>query len=172
MELKEVMSKRRSVRSFKAGQIDDSAIAAILKAGTMAPSAGNTQCTRFYVVKDEKIRRSLALEAGHQEFIASTPVLVVVVADLSAVGGPYGERGRTTYALQDTAAAIENMLLTIVDLGLSTCWIGAFDEEKARKILNLSKELRPVAMLPIGYADKFPKNPPPKSDLASITTYL
>jgi nitroreductase len=82
----------------------------------------------------------------------------------------YGERGRYTYALQDTAAAMQNMMLTVTALGFGCCWIGAFLEEKAAKILSLPKGIRPVAMLPIGAPAERPKVPPRKA-IDEVTTF-
>lgn len=171
MELIKVIAERRSVRKFKADPISDDQVKKILEAGVMAPAAGNVQCWRFYVVKNEEMRKNLATRSGHQEFIGVPPVIIVVVADLDEIGQSYGERGRGTYALQDTAAAIENMLLTVTDLGLASCWIGAFDELAAAKFLGLPGNMRPVAMLPIGHSDGKPKSPPKKS-LNEVVSYV
>jgi nitroreductase len=97
--------------------------------------------------------------------------VVVVCADLDHIGQSYGSRGRETYSLQDTAAATMNMLLTITDLGLASCWIGAFDEDKAAKLLRLEGGIRPVAMLPIGYSSDDPA-PPKRKPLAQVVSYL
>ena len=151
MDLFEAIEKRRSVRQFdKDKPVGDEIVKKILEAGVLAPSAGNGQCWRFYVVRDPKIKHRLALEAGHQLFIEHAPVAIVVCADLHLAEERYGERGRKTYALQDTSAAIENMLLAATALDLASCWIGAFDESIASEILGLPKHIRPVAMLSIG----------------------
>jgi len=159
MELSDVIKKRRSVRRFDpSGEVTDEQIKNIISAGIFAPSSGNTQCWRFIVVRDADIKNRLSREAGHQRFISDSPVVIVVCADLGR-SAAYGERGINTYSLQDTAAAIENMLLTITDIGLASCWVGAFDEAVAAKLLNLPKHIRPVAMLPIGRAAEEPKMP-------------
>lgn len=159
MELSDVIRKRRSVRKFDpAGEVRDDQIKMIIEAGILAPSSGNTQCWRFIVVRDTDLKNKLAKDVGHQPFISEAPVVIVVCADLER-SAKYGERGVNTYSLQDTAAAIENMLLTITDLGLASCWIGAFDEDAAAKFLGLSKHIRPVAMLPVGRAADTPKMP-------------
>lgn len=171
MDIFELIKTRRSIRSFDSSkQIDDGTVKKILEAGIWAPSAGNTQCWRFFVVRDEEIKGRLAVEAGHQPFIAQAPVVIVVTADLDHIEKSYGERGRFTYALQDTAAAIENMLLTITALGLGCCWVGAFLEEKAAKILDLPPNLRPLAILPIGHPAEKP-SAPRRRKLEEVTIY-
>ncbi len=170
MELFELIKKRRSIRKYDpAKPITDEQVNKILEAAIWAPSAGNTQCWRFFVVRNPEVKEELAVKAGHQPFINDAPVVIVVCADLNHLGRSYGSRGRETYAIQDTAAAIENMLLTITDMGLSTCWIGAFDEEKAVKILRLPDGFRPLAMLPIAYSVMKP-TPPPRKPLTEVVT--
>lgn len=171
MDIFEIIKKRRSIRSFDPSKsIDEKTINQILESAIMAPSAGNTQCWRFFVVRDQNLKKQLALEAGHQPFISDAPVVIVVTADLDHIEKSYGERGRHTYALQDTAAAIENMLLTITALGLGCCWIGAFLEEEASRILDLPPNMRPVAMLPIGVPTETPAAPLRKS-ITQVTVY-
>lgn len=171
MDLFEIIKMRRSTRKFDPTKpVDERMVAKILEAAIWAPSAGNTQSWRFQVVRDPKLKARLATDAGHQSFINDAPVVIVVCADLDHLERSYGERGRFTYALQDTAAAIENMLLAITALGLGCCWIGAFNEEAAAKILGLPNDLRPVAMLPIGVPAERPK-PPPRRDISEVTTY-
>jgi len=171
MDLFEVIRMRRSVRKFDSTKdVDDKTVKKILEAGIWAPSSGNTQCWRFHVVRDANIKRRLATDAGHQPFINEAPVVIVVCADLDLLERSYGERGRFTYALQDTAAAMENMMLAVTALGLGCCWIGAFREEEAAKILGLPKGLRPVAMLPIGVPAEKPRVPSRRA-LEEVTTH-
>lgn len=172
MDLFEVLKLRRSVRQFRRDvAVDDGTLRRILEAGIQAPSAGNEQCWRFIAVRDEGLKRRLATEAGHQVFIEQAPVVIVVCADLEAAGKKYAERGRDTYALQETAAAIENMLLAASALKLGSCWIGAFDECKASQILELPASLRPVAMLPIGEPAEPATRVPPRRRLEEVAEF-
>lgn len=173
MEFFELVGRRRSVRQFKVGApISDDHVQKILKAAQLAPSAGNAQSARFYVVRDPELKRRLATDAGHQLFIDQAPLVIVVVADLDAVGRGYGDRGRSTYALQDTAAAAENILLAATDLGYGACWVGAFDEVAAAKILGLSGCMRPVAMIPIGVSAEPTTRMPPRRKLKEVATFM
>lgn len=172
MELFEAIEGRRSVRQFeRSGVVSDEALRKILHAGVMAPSSGNSQCWRFIVVRDDMIKRRLASEAGHQMFIEQAPVAIVVCADLSAAAAKYGERGSQTFVLQDTAAAIQNMMLAAHALGLGSCWVGAFDESKAVNILELAPHLRPIAMIPIGVPAEKPTRIPPRRSLEEVAEF-
>jgi nitroreductase len=72
----------------------------------------------------------------------------------------YGERGRSLYCIQDTAAVTQNILLASHSLGLGTCWIGAFDEEAVKSIVKTPDDMRPVVMIPIGYPAETPAQRP------------
>lgn len=120
-----------------------------MEAARWAPSAGNLQPWMFLVVRSSAVKEQLAAAAFNQRFVAQAPVVIAVVA-LAAVAAPYGRRGRELYMIQDTAAAIQNMLLAAHALGLGTCWVGAFDDDAVANVLGLKEGERPVALIPVG----------------------
>ena len=149
MELKEAILERRSIRRFGDGSVTEEVVTELIELGNEAPSAGNLQARDFVVVRDQKTKDALALAAHGQDFIAEAPVVIVVCANMDRVMH-YGKRGITLYCLQDCAAAIQNMLLAIHDMGFGCVWVGAFDEFKASNVLELPGHIRPVAILQIG----------------------
>ncbi|UCF78469.1 MAG: nitroreductase family protein [Candidatus Eiseniibacteriota bacterium] len=144
------IEQRWSCRAFQPAPVDDEVVEKLLKAMIKAPSAGNRQPWHFYVVTNGSVKRGLAEAAYGQEFVAQAPVVIVVCAVPSESAGTYGERGSTLYCIQDTAAAIQNLLVAAESLGLGTCWVGAFDESLASSVLGLPDERRPVGMVPVG----------------------
>lgn len=152
MDFWEAVRNRRSVRSFVPDRrVPAEAVKQLLEGAIAAPSAGNRQPWHFQVVRNDELKAGLVEAAHGQEFIAEAPVAIVVCADAGRSAERYKERGAALYCLQDTAAAIEHILLGAVALGLGACWVGAFDEEWAATVLDLPAELRPVAIIPIGY---------------------
>lgn len=149
MELKDAIRGRRSVRRFGRGKVPKDTIIELIDLGNLAPSAGNLQARDFVVVEDQGTKERLANAAGNQHFIAEAPVVVVVCANMERILH-YGKRGVTLYCLQDSAAAIQNMLLAVHDVGLGCVWVGAFNEYRVSGILNLPGHIRPVAILAIG----------------------
>lgn len=149
---------RRSVREFEKKEVDDKLIGVILYAATHAPSAGNIQDWEFVVVKEEEQKKKLARSAIGQDFIAKAPVIIVVCANLARTSLKYGKRGETFYAIQDTAFAIENMMLAAHALGLGSCLVG-FEEDTVMEIIELPDNIRPVAIMPIGYPAEKPEKP-------------
>lgn len=173
MDIFDAIAKRRSIRKFDGTKpVDEEVVRKILEAGIQAPSAGNGQSWRFVVVRDKSLKHRLAFEAGHQQFIDEAPVAIVVCSDLELAEHHYGERGRKTYSIQETAAAIENMLLAVTALGFGSCWVGAFNESVAKEILDLPKNLRPLAILPIGVPATTPTRATPRRKVEEVTRFL
>lgn len=156
MDILEAIKRRRSVRAFKKQDISPEIVERIIDAATWAPSAGNIQPWEFIIVRKPEIKEELAEAALDQTFIQEAPVVIVVCANENRSSQGYGVRGKTLYCIQDTAAAIQNILLVACSLGLCTCWVGAFKEEKAREILKIPQGVRPVAIIPVGYSAKIP----------------
>lgn len=171
MEFSEVIAKRRSVRHFNNKlEVSDADIRALLEAGVAAPTAGNIQPWRFTVVRSLAARERLA-EALRQRWATAAPVVIVMAVDPRPCAARYGDRGEFLYAIQDTAAAVENILLTAVDRGLASCWIGAFDEKAVRESLGMPEPLTPVAILPVGYSAESAGRPA-RRPLDEVTTWL
>jgi nitroreductase len=103
-----------------------------------------------------KKKQSLAFAAYGQKQLEEASIVIVVCADEKRVEQSYGERGKTLFCFQDTAAAVQNIMLTACSLGLGTCWVGAFKEEVVRKLVNSPEGVRPVALIPVGYPDEAP----------------
>ena len=143
---------RQSCRDYKPDPLKEGDLQQLMEALRRAPSAGNCQPWYFYVVISKARKKELIQAAYGQSFIADAPVVFVICADADESAQSYGQRGKTLYCLQDTAAATENLLLAATVLGYGSCWIGAFDEAAASKALRIPKSLRPVAMVPVGYA--------------------
>ena len=151
METFECILKRRSIRSYDKKDVPNEFIGKMLEAAIHAPSAGNLQPWEFIVVKDLKTKEELSNAALGQDHVKEAPVVIVVCVNPEKSAEKYGERGRNLYCIQDTAAAIQNMLLTATDLGLGTCWVGAFEEERVKDILRIPENLRPVALITVGF---------------------
>ncbi len=163
MNLMELMYNRRSIRRYKPDMLSDDTLYELVKAAVSAPSAGNVQPWEFIIIKERDIKIALAKAAYNQMFIAEAPVIIVVCANLLEASRAYGERGVNLYCIQDTAAAIENMLLYAFSKGIGSCWIGAFSEKTVEKILSLPEFIRPVALIPLGYPAETPEKPVRKS---------
>jgi nitroreductase len=170
MKVVDAIMKRRSVRAFQSREVPQDVIDTLLACAVKAPTGGNRQPWFFYIVRDAHIKEELAAASG-QAFLMQAPVVFVVCADPPRSGARYGLRGSTLYCLQDTAAAVQNILLAATSMGLGTCWMGAFDEAKVAKALDCPENLRPVAMVPVGYPNETP-TASDKRSLQEVTKHL
>ena len=160
MRFGELIEERHSVRAFEEREVERARLATVLHAARRAPSAGNLQAYRVAVARTPSLRRRLARAALDQDFVAQAPVILVFLADSPASGVKYGRRGETLYAIQDAAIACAYAQLAACDAGLGSCWVGAFREEEVRAALGVGQDLRPVALLPLGYPAEVPKITP------------
>lgn len=156
MDVFDAIKNRRSIRAFEKKAIPATVVDRIIEASRLAPSAGNIQPWEFVVVQDPQIKHKLSVAALNQTFIETAPVNIVVCADEARSKKRYGSRGEALFCIQDTAAATQNLLLAAHALGLGTCWVGAFQENLVRKAINTPSHVRPVAIVPLGYASKHP----------------
>jgi nitroreductase len=149
MGILDTIRGRRSVRTFTDDDVTREQIDRLLEAARWAPSGGNLQPWVFVVVTSPEVKAELAAAAFGQKFVADAPA-VIGVAAAPPKNSPYGDRGCQLYCLQDTAAAVQNILLAARDMGLGTCWVGAFDDDAVARGLRLKDDERPVALIPVG----------------------
>jgi len=163
LDVFEAIKNRKSVRAYSDEKVSEEDVKRLIDAARLAPSAGNIQPWEFVIVKNMEMKRKLSDAALNQTFIQTAPVVIVVFADVTRSSRGYGNRGQHLYSLQDTAAATENILLAAQELGLATCWVGAFRENEVAKALQAPRNLRPVAIVPVGHPAESPAAPPKRS---------
>jgi nitroreductase len=149
MELDTCIKKRHSVRSFKTKKPDYGKIFEAMECAIKAPTAGNIPTLKFILVSDKDKMQDLA-DAATQDFIATAHYVVVICSDSTNCTRSYGDRGEI-YSIQQAGAAIQNFLLKLTDLGLATCWVGAFSDKIVKRILKIPNHLRVEGLFPIGY---------------------
>ncbi len=157
MEFFEVLTRRRSTRAYAAKPLEPEKLGKILAAANAAPSAGNLQAYEIYRVTDKERKRALVKAALDQHFVAAAPELLVFCAHPARSAPRYRQRGIRLYALQDATIACTFAMLAATALGLSTVWVGAFDDDAVRRAIGAPAAHLPVAMLPIGYAAETPE---------------
>jgi len=156
---------------FKGENLKDGDLEILMEALRWAPSGGNIQPWFFYVVKREDVKNALKDAAHGQNFIVDASVDFVICLNADESAKMYGDRGKTLYCFQDTAAAVENLLLAATILGYGSCWIGAFNEDKVREALEIPSHLRPVAIIPVG-PGQTPAKYPGRKPVSDIFTFV
>jgi nitroreductase len=160
MQFSDVIDRRCSIRAFRATPVEEEKIKAILAASQLAPSAGDLQAYQIVVVRDAETKALLAKAALGQQFIAEAPVVLAFFADIRRSKAQYGSRGAALFCLQDATIAAAYAQLAATEEELGSCWVGAFDDAQVSKSLGAPAHLRPVALMPLGYAAETPERPP------------
>jgi nitroreductase len=147
MEFQELIERRYSVRAYKQDDVPSHIIDKVLEAARLAPTAANRQSFRLFVIKTAGFKEVLKM-IYHQGWFIQAPYVIGIC------GIPQGNwirRDGKNYVDVDSAIVMDHIILSATDLGLGTCWIGAFDPDAARKFLDLPQGMEPIAFTPIGY---------------------
>ena len=148
MEILEAIHKRRSIRSYSSQPVPEELITQIIRAGMAAPSAGNEQPWHFIVITDRKILDQIPDFHPYSKMLHQVNTAIAVCGDVNL------EKFKGFW-VQDCAAAIENMLLSALALGLGSVWLAIYPiEERTRelkKLLRLPENVIPLAVLPLGF---------------------
>jgi nitroreductase len=150
MKFIELAEKRRSIRSYKPDPVPDSLLNEVLTAGNLAPTAKNLQPFHLVVVRNATAREALA-KSYPAPFFTEAPVVIVVCTEPSK-GWTRDRYDGKNYCEVDAAIAVDHMTLAATDLGLGTCWIGAFNPDIVKTALGLPEGIEPLNMLLLGYS--------------------
>jgi len=149
MEFYDVIRTRRSIRSYRPDPIPEEVLQRVLESARIAPSGSNRQPWRFVIVKDEKIKKRMVAVCGDQRFIAEAPLIIVACGyNIHYNRGGYMQ---DMSMLVDLSIAFTHLILAARAEGLGTCWIGSFDNEEVKKILEIPDDFNVVAVTPLGY---------------------
>mgnify|MGYP005834836127 CR=1 FL=1 len=177
VSLEQCIQKRRSIRNFENKELSLQQISNLLWSAQgitdsirkfrAVPSAGATYPLEIFVAKKdglfryipeghklkkemgEDLRKDIARAALNQMFIADAGVVIVITAVLQRTAWRYGERAYR-YLNNEVGHCAQNIHLEAVALGLGSVPVGAFDDEKIKKLLKLKKE-EPLYIIPVGY---------------------
>jgi len=150
MDILDVIRTRRSIRRYTGDPVSEEDINRILEAGRWAPSADNSQPWTFVVLRSQAVRKKLAAVLAWGGFLSQAALGIAVVIDETA----------STHAVEDGAAATQNMLLESHSLGLGACWIGTYGsphEASAKKVLNVPEDERLLSVIAIGRPAEAPR---------------
>jgi len=147
MEFQELIAQRYSVRAYKPDDVPSNMIDKILEAARLAPTAANRQSFKLFVIKTAGFKDELK-NIYHQEWFTQAPYVIGICG---IPEGNWIRKDGKNYADVDSAIVMDHVILAATNMGLGTCWIGAFDPNAARKFLELPQGMEPIAFTPIGY---------------------
>ena len=165
MSVFDVILSRRSIRRYEKKEIPQDVLDKIFETGRQSHSAANRQPYSFIIVNDSEIKQKLSGTFSH--FLKNAPIIIVGCANPKAL-----LTGK--WATVDTTIALENMVLAAWSLGVGSCWIGSFNEQKIKELLTIPKDWKVVALITFGYPAETPKARKKKQtkDLFSINQFL
>jgi len=167
MKFIELAKERVSIRSYQKRVVSKKMLTEVLEAGSLAPTACNYQPFRFVVVKEKENLAALA-EGYPAPWFAEAPVVIAICTQASKAWKRTKHDDRC-YADVDAAIAADHMTLAAAELGLGTCWIGAFNPKIARKVLGVPRNIEPLILLTLGHPNEKgrPKTRKPLDQLVS-----
>lgn len=146
--MKAIMN-RRSIRQYTTQTVRDEQVKTLLEAAMCAPSAGNEQPWHFVVIRDRQLLDTVPQYHPHASMIKQASVAILICADTRL------SKYDVDYWVQDCAAATENLLVSVQDLGLGAVWLGVYPRQERvmglRQLFNIPEEVIPFALIPVGY---------------------
>ncbi len=147
MDAFEAISKRRSVRKYRPGEVTRQQLSQIVNLGRLAPTGRNEQPWEFVVITDRTRLRQLARLADYGKFIADASACIVVLCR------------PTKYHLEDGSAATTQMLIAATALGLGSCWVAGDKKDYAAQVVSLCgapAHYKLVSLVAVGHAAEIP----------------
>jgi nitroreductase len=164
MAFSDLIRNRYSVRGYKPDPVEEEKLQQVLEAARLAPTAANRQRFQLIVIHTEGRQEELSRIYGREWFVQ--PPIVICACRYPM--GP--EHNRRDYTDVDLGIVVDHLILAAAELGLGTCWIGAFDPAAAREVLGLPDEVEPVIFTPLGYPDDEGR-PKTRKDLSELVRY-
>jgi len=177
MEFEKLIKIRQSVRKYLDKPVEREKVEQCIEAARLSPSANNSQPWKFIVVDDIELCKQIALASstmGLNKFVGQAPVIIAVVLEnmnvLSAVASQVQDK---KYSLIDIGIAVNQLCLQATELGLATCIVGWFNEDKVKQLLYVPKSKRVPLLITLGYTDLPIRNKTRKSfdDICSWNRY-
>ena len=158
MDISDAIRKRRTIRRYKQEAVDDKLLLELIDSARFAPSASNMQQLRYIVIRSPETVKNIFQQTGWGGAVKpkrspewpkdAPPAFIAVIAPAESVKN-------FKHVFSDSGAAIQNILLKAVELGLGTCWIGSFKEE-VNSILGLGADRAVMYLVAVGYPDESP----------------
>jgi nitroreductase len=167
LDVFETIKCRRSIRNYQERFVEENKLFKILEAARLSPSAANLQPLNFILIRNQQVKEVLS-KSFKPKWFKKAPVIIAVCATPEKAWKRID--GEEFWKI-DAAIALQNMILAATAEGLGTCWIGAFDEKKAKDALGIPENVRIVLMTPIGYPAENKEKVIDRKPLAEIIYY-
>ncbi len=166
MDFSELINTRYSVRAYTPDAVEEDKLQRLLEAARLAPTAANRQPFQLIVIhtagREEELKRIY-----RKDWFVQAPLVIGVCGTPAEA---WVRRDGKSYMDVDVAIVMDHLILAAADLGLGTCWVGAFDPSAAREILALPDDVEPIAFTPLGYPADQPR-PKKRKTLSELVRY-
>jgi len=152
MDFIELAKKRYSVRAYKSTPIEYHKLQVVLDAARLAPTAANRQPFQIIIIQTQDRQEEL-LRIYNKPWFVEAPLIICICCIPSE---SWTRKDGKSYCDIDAAIVMDHLILAATDQGLGTCWVGAFEPEEARKVLQLADAVEPIAFTPLGYPNDQP----------------
>ena len=166
MDFSQLIETRYSVRAYKPDPVEDDKLQQVLEAARLAPTAANRQPFQLVVIHTEGRQEELSRIYDRGWF--AQPPLVIGICGVPGLA--WSRRDEMNYHVVDATIVMDHLILAAANLGLGTCWVGAFDPDAAREVLGLPDTVEPIAFTPLGYPADEPK-PKKRKPLSDLVRY-
>jgi nitroreductase len=156
MDFSQLIKKRYSCRQYSSKPVAQDLLEKVLEAARLAPTAANKQPFKLFVIPTSTYQSQLT-KIYPKDWFVQAPYVICACA-LPDRGWVRHRFDNQNYSTVDVSIVVDHITLQAADLGLATCWVGAFDPQAARDQLELPDELVPVAFTPLGYPLDSSKN--------------
>jgi len=146
MTVFEAIKKRYSCRVYKDKPVEQEKLDKIFEAARQAPSAKNLQDWRFIIVTERERKQQVAGCTNRPEVFSRAGAMIAACSVCKEA-----MRCGQLIAPIDVSIALEHIALMATELGLATCWIGSFDTEKTRQVLEIPKDIAIIELMALGY---------------------
>lgn len=155
MDFNQLITLRQSCRNYNGQKVPEDKFCEVLKSATLSPSACNSQPWKYYVVTNDKAveqMREFVKIGGRNKFADNCPAFSAVVEQKAKLLPGASDLDQQKFAQMDIGISVAHYCLSATSLGLSTCIMGCFDENKIKELLNIPKDLTVRLVIATGYA--------------------
>ena len=178
MIFNELILSRQSVRRYSEIRVEPEKLSQCLEAARLAPSASNSQPWKFIVVDQEPLRTEVAKATFSDiklinKYTLQAPVIVVIVMEKAKLITRLAMMvKKKEWPLIDIGITAEHFCLQAAELGLGSCMIGWFEEDKIKKLLQIPSDKSIGLLITVGYAvDGYPQRTKIRKSMEEIVGY-
>lgn len=174
MEFSELVKIRQSDRKYLDKPVEKEKLLKCIESARLSPSANNAQPWKFVIVDETELKERIgdcAASLGMNKFVGQAPVIIALVLEKAGIMSKIGSVIQDKeYSLIDIGIAANQFCLQAADLGLGTCMVGWFKEDKVRELLHIDGKKRIPLLITVGYPNS-PARPKTRKSIEQMSSW-